>query len=313
MLSRVADSFYWMSRYIERAEHSARVIDVYLSLTLDDPTDTVGRALLSSIGATTGAPAADARPQLSGRVDAAHLATVGDSVVRARENARQIREQISSAMWEQLNTLYLTVGAAGNAHVLDPGAFMRATVDKSHLFLGVTEATLSHGEGWHYMQLGRYIERTMTTASMLRRYFENRAIDEADPSRTATDLAGVGLLRACAALEAYCRHYTADIRPERLAEFLLLNPEFPRSARFAADRMEDSLRAIARGLGRQNNGRPERFAGRLRAALNYGTIDEIIEDSVVQYLEQLRKQCAQIHAALNQAYISYPIETAIAR
>jgi uncharacterized alpha-E superfamily protein len=302
-----------MSRYIERAEHSARVIDVYLSLTLDDPTDTVGRALLSSIGATTGTPAADARPQLSGRVDAAHLAAVGDSVVRARENARQIREQISSAMWEQLNTLYLTVGAAGNAHVLDPGAFMRATVDKSHLFLGVTEATLSHGEGWHYMQLGRYIERTMTTASMLRRYFENRAIDEADPSRTATDLAGVGLLRACAALEAYCRHYTADIRPERLAEFLLLNPEFPRSARFAADRMEDSLRAIARGLGRQNNGRPERFAGRLRAALNYGTIDEIIEDSVVQYLEQLRKQCAQIHTALNQAYISYPIETAIAR
>lgn len=313
MLSRVADGFYWMSRYLERAEHSARVIDVYTSLTLDDPTDTVGRALLASIGSTASTQALETRPPQSGRVNAAHLAAVADGVVRARENARQIREQISSAMWEQLNSLYLMVGAAGNAHLLDPGGFMRATVDKSHLFLGVTEATLSHGEGWHYMQLGRYIERTMTTASMLRQYFDDRAAEAADPARTTTELAGVGLLRACAALEAYCRHYTADFRPERLAEFLLLNAEFPRSARFAADRMEDSLRAIARGLGRQNNGRPERFAGRLRAALNYGTIDEIIEDSVEHYLEQLRKQCAQIHTAINQAYISYPIETAIAR
>lgn len=317
MLSRVADGFYWMSRYIERAEHSARVIDVYLSLTLDDPTDTVGSALLSSIGAPAGSATegerAEARPQLSGPVGAVHLAAVAESVVRARENARQIREQISSAMWEQLNTLYLTVGAAGNAHVLDPAAFMRATVDKSHLFLGVTEATLSHGEGWHYMQLGRYIERTMTTASMLQQYFDDRAADDGGTDQTTGEIAGVGLLRACAALEAYCRHYTADIRAERLAEFLLLNAEFPRSARFAADRMEDSLRAIARGLGRPANGRPERFAGRLRAALNYGTIDEIIEDSVVHYVEQLRKQCAQIHTAINQTYISYPIETAIAR
>lgn len=312
MLSRVADGFYWMSRYLERAEHAARVIDVYLSLTLDGPADAGGRALLASIATP---PGPDVRPQLSGRVDAAHLAAVADAVVRARENARQIREQISSDMWEQLNTLYLTVGSAGNAHMLDPGAFMRATVDKSHLFYGVTEATLSHGEGWHYMQLGRYLERTMTTASMLQQYFHDRA-EAADGSPALTrdrESAGVGLLRACAALEAYCRHYTADIRSERLAEFLLLNAESPRSARFAADRMEDSLRAIARGMGRQAGGRPERFAGRLRAALNYGTIDEIIEDSVVRYVENVRKQCAQIHSALYQTYISYSIETAIAR
>ncbi|MCC7043746.1 MAG: alpha-E domain-containing protein [Acidobacteria bacterium] len=325
MLSRVADGFYWMSRYLERAEHQARVVDVYLSLTLDDPTDTVGLALLSSIGpqseATTdeeqGEELQDRRAaEQPGRVAPEYLTAVTTSIVRARENARQIREQISSAMWEQLNSLYLTVGTAGISHTHDPGAFMRSTIDRSHLFHGVTEATLSHGEGWHYMELGRYMERAMTTASMLQDYFDEHGIHGSHGQVTASRAdygAGVGLLRACAALEAYCRHYTADIRPERLAEFLLLNPEFPRSTRFAADRIEESLRAIARGLGRQATGRPERFAGRLRAALNYGTVDEILEDNVVRYLEHLRKQCAQIHGALYQTYITYPIETAIAR
>ncbi len=320
MLSRVADGFYWMSRYLERAEHQARVIDVYIRLTLDDPTDSVGRTLLTSIGASTASGDDEEAPETEpspGSVGPEYLAAVTTSIVRARENARQIREQISFAMWEQLNSLYLTVGTTGIGDSHDQGAFMRSTVDRSHLFHGVTEATLSHGEGWHYMELGRYLERAMITASMLQRYFEDR---EARGAREVSGApvddgtgAGVGLLRACAALEAYVRHYTADIRPERLAEFLLLNAEFPRSTRFAADRIEESLRAIARGLGRQATGRPERFAGRLRAALNYGTVDEILEDSVVRYLEQLRKQCAQIHGALYQTYITYPIETAIPR
>jgi len=321
MLSRVADGFYWMSRYLERAEQQARVIDVYLSLTLDDPTDTVGHALLTSV-----LPEQDDDPESedeavptdpqAGRVAPEYLSAVTESVVRARENARQIREQISSAMWEQLNSLYLTVGTAGISHAQDPGGFMRSTIDRAHLFHGVTQATLSHGEGWHYMELGRYLERAMTTASMLQQYFSDHGVDGSHAQVTASRAdygAGVGLLRACAALEAYCRHYTADIRPERLAEFLLLNAEFPRSTQFAADRIEDSLRAIARGLGRQATGRPERFAGRLRAALNYGTVDEILEDDIVGYVEQLRRQCSQIHSALYQTYITYPIETAIAR
>jgi len=91
-----------------------------------------------------------------------------------------------------------------------------------------------------------------------------------------------------------------------------LNPEFPRSVRFVADRIEDSLRAIARALGKASNGRPERFAGRLKATLNYGQIDEIMADSPLRYLENIRKQCEQVHAALYQTYITYSIEAAIA-
>ena len=102
--------------------------------------------------------------------------------------------------------------------------------------------------------------------------------------------------------------------PERLLEFLLLNAECPRSVRFAADRIEDSLRAIARVVGRQAAaGRPDRLAGRLRAALNFGTIDEIIADDLSQYVASVRRQCSQIHTAIYQTYISYSLDSAIAR
>lgn len=303
MLSRVADAFYWMSRYLERAEHSARVVDVYLGLTLDSDSDEAGQALLASIGVTAAV----------GRLDPRCRDTVARSIVAARENARQIREQISSEMWEQLNRLYLLVREAEREQIWadEPGAVVRAVVEGAHLFHGITDATLSHDEGWHYIQIGRFIERAATTAAMLEARFSDTSPDRRRD--IMVDYAEwVALLRACAAFEAYCRYYTANLRPERIAEFLLLNAEFPRSVRFVVDRVEDSLRAIARTLGRPSNGRPERFAGRLRAALNYGQIDEIMADNPLRYLESIRKQCDQVHAALYQTYIAYSIETAIA-
>lgn len=313
MLSRVADSFYWLSRSLERAEHSARVINVHLSLTLDDPTDKVGQSLLAAIGhPVTDPDSADALPL--GQVDPRHRTAVANNVVIARENARQIREQISSEMWEQLNRMYLVVREAEEpGSQMDPGEFLRAVIDGAHLFHGVTEATLSRGEGWQYLQLGRYIERATATASLLEAYFGDSAMPATAEGRIGTYENSLGLLRACAAFEPYCRHYTADLRPERLAEFLLLSAEFPRSIRFAVDRLEESLRAIARMLGRQMAGKPERYAGQLRAALNYGQIDEIMADSLIRYVQSIRKQCDQVHTAVYQTYVTYPIEIALTR
>lgn len=314
MLSRVADAFYWMSRYLERAEHAARVIDVASGLALDASSDTVGGQLLLSIETP---PLADgdsaARNVRLGDITPAQIAAVSANVARARENARQIREQISAEMWEHLNSIYLLLNRSGGPPS-DPGTFARMMINRAHLFHGVAEASLSRGEGWHFMEIGRYIERAITTSMMLKRYFIAR---DRRPTGDRTgdvkdEAAGTGLLSACAALEAYCRQYTAEIRRERVAEFLLLNADFPRSARFAADRIEDSLRTVARLAGRQATGRPERFAGRLRASLNYGTVDEVLEDGV-NYLEQLHRQCGQIHVAIYQTYITYPIESAIGR
>ncbi len=314
MLSRVADAFYWMSRYLERAEHSARVLDVYLSMTLDGGDDLSLQRLLSSVGAAPlgygiQGPAAGALPP---RVDAVHHRAVMSCIVAARENARQVREQINSAMWEQLNRLYLLVREAERAPSWgDEWAFVRAAVEGAHLFQGLTDSTLGRSEGWHFIQIGRFIERATTTAAMLESHFQDHEPAET-PRDTAEYAEWVAFLRACEAFEAYCRHYTADLRPARIAEFLLLNPECPRSVRFAVDRIEGSLRAVARGVGRTAGGRPERYAGRLRAALDYSQIDEIMADSLLRYLQGIRKQADQVHGALYQTYITYSVASAIA-
>jgi uncharacterized alpha-E superfamily protein len=325
MLSRVADAFYWMSRYLERAEHSARAVDVYLSVTLDGSNDEAGQTLLNSIALASvdpADPAAVTDGSLDGLLTTRHRDAIAFCIATSRDNARNVREQISSDMWEQLNRLYLVVGQADGERLWldEPGVYVRTVIAGAQMFHGVTDATLSHGEGWHYIQIGRFIERAATTAAMLEGQFtrpaarlSQRGVETHDPLMSEGEYERwVSLLRASAAFEAYCRYYTAELRPDRIAEFLLLNAEFPRSIRFVADRIESSLRAIAALLGRPANGRPERFAGRLKASLNYGQIDEIMADEPRQYLESIRRQCEQVHAALYETYITYPIESALA-
>ena len=109
----------------------------------------------------------------------------------------------------------------------------------------------------------------------------------------------------------YCRCYTADLKPERIAEFLLLNSESPRSVRFSAARVESALRTIAQLTSRGSGGRAERLAGRLQASLDYGQVDEILSEDPHTYLQGIGRSCAQIHAAAHQTYVSYPIESAL--
>jgi uncharacterized alpha-E superfamily protein len=121
----------------------------------------------------------------------------------------------------------------------------------------------------------------------------------------------VALLRSCSALEGYCRHYTADVRQERVIEFLLLNAEFPRSIRFSASRVEGALRELGRHSARSGGGRAERLSGRLRASLDYAQVDEILNDGAREYLAGVGRQCVHLHTAIYQSYISYSIESAL--
>ena len=319
MLSRVADSLYWMSRYLERAEHAARSIDVNLNLTLDQspaPARLYWRRLLRSLRL----PAEDAEKldayQLTQQLtfDLANSQSLVACITSARENARQVREHLSSEMWEQLNRLFWQV-KRGNIDSVwhdQPHEFFRGVKEGAHLFQGITDSTLAHGDGWHFILLGRSIERAQDTASLLDVYFSETSTDAEAGTGGLDYLEWVGLLKSCTAFEAYCQVYTADLRPDRIAEFLLLNAEFPRSVRFSVDMMQAALQAIGRATGARKAGRVERLAGRLRAALDYGQVDEIMAGDVHHYLEDVQRQCAQIHAAIYQAYIAYPIETALA-
>jgi uncharacterized alpha-E superfamily protein len=200
-------------------------------------------------------------------------------VTFARENARQVREEISSEMWEHVNALFLDLKEAKSDRAPRPHFLSRLVIEGVHLFQGITDATMGHGEGWQFLQVGKFLERATATSALIDFRFRDDSLDESRPGKAQIEWAG--LLRSCSALEAYCRVYTADLRPERIAEFLLLNSEFPRSVRFAAKSVE------------------------------HGQVDEILSDSLHAYLEGISRQCSQIHNALHQSYIGYPIESAI--
>ncbi|NOK62704.1 MAG: alpha-E domain-containing protein [Chloroflexi bacterium AL-W] len=318
MLSRVADSLYWMCRYLERSEHTARVIDLNLHQMLDQTPESSEHRwerVLASLRATL----PDDRTTDAYNVtqaltfDAQNPSSIVSCITAARDNARQVREQLSTEMWEQLNRLYLAVKRLHMDDIwsVEPHEFFRRIKEGAHLFQGVTDTTMSHDQGWQFIQAGRYIERASTIATLLEVYLLEPT-ETVDNNVSALDYLGwVGLLKSCTAFEAYCKVYTADVQPGRILEFLLLNDEFPHSVRFSSDALRSALRAITVTTGGRPGGRAERMTGRLSATLDYGQVDEIVAEGLGAYLADVQHQCTQIHNAIYQTYVSYPIDTAI--
>ena len=225
MLSRVADSLYWMSRYLERAENTVRQLDVTMSLLLDSSettADTRWNRLLTSLGNPRGV-------KWQGDFDAMTRSLIFDSsnavslttcIGAARENARQVREELSTEQWQRLNRLYHQMHspqaqAQFRANMND---FLASIVDGIHLFKGVSDTTMIHGEGWQFIRLGRYLERAYATATLLEVYQES-LLDLPEREHSGYQyLELVGLLRCCTSFEAYCQVYTADLSPDRILE-----------------------------------------------------------------------------------------------
>jgi len=318
MLSRVAESLYWMSRYLERAEHTARLIDVQLNQMLDQAggeSNLRWRRLLHSLRTPPPEGDVDAYSVTQALTfDASSTSSIASCIAAARENARQVREQISSEMWEQLNRLFLQVKGTSMEQMwfAEPHKFLNSVKEEIYLFQGLTDATMSHSEGWHFIRIGRFLERATATAALLDTHFSVFLTEQTEDENEPLDyLSWIGLLRSCASFEAYCKVYTAVIRPAHIAEFLLLNSEAPRSIRFACAMMQGALQAIAKATNARNSGRVERLIGRLRASLDYYQIEEILSGDMHEYLESIQRQCALIHSGLYQAYIAYPIEVAL--
>lgn len=316
MLSRVADSLYWMSRYLERAEHTARLVDVNLDLLLDQgPASSAEHQwlLLQSLDIRLG----EGAPPLADAYGIARLLTFdranSNSIIScietARENARQVREEISSEMYEQLNRLYLKARGPDveDEWAAQPSQFFDDVKEGAHLFQGVTDDTISHGQAWQFIRVGRALERVAATVRLLQAHWPNLGVE--DPTR-ANYLEWVGLLKSCTCFEAYCKQYTADMQPRRIIEFLLLNDQMPRSVRFCTDRIEDALAAIGEDTGRRSKDtRLLRVAGKLRAQLDYVGVDDILNDGLLPFLEDVATLSAHIHSALFSTYIRYTVES----
>jgi uncharacterized alpha-E superfamily protein len=328
MLSRVADSLYWMSRYLERAEHTTRLLDVNLNLMLDESSTSSDHRWLRLLQAL-GKPKRlkwDGNPYELARCltfDTGLKSSVVSCIIAARENARHVREQISTEQWHRLNSLYIEVTRPEFKRAMQveitadsnegPTAFLQQVMEAVHQFQGVTDSTMSHGEGWQFIQVGRFLERASATTLLLEAYNEDLWAQPDRPAEGNEYLEWMGLLRSATAFEAYCKVYTADLTPDWILEFLLLDAQFPHSLRFSIDSLQCALQSIQTESGKTRAEELQRIAGRLSASLRFASVDEILNGGdVPAYLRKIQRQCQSIHETIYHLYVDYSIQAALA-
>src|SRR4051812_6664593 len=294
MLSRVAESIFWMARYIERAENVARFIDANFNLTLD-----LGEELgdqWAPLVYTTG----DQEPFFArfGQAtrdnvlhflafDAENPNSILSCLSRARENARTAREIISSDMWEELNRFYLLVREAVAQGGKSDHDFFAQIKRASHLLIGTTDATMSHGEAWHFARMGRLLERADKTSRIVDVKYFILLPRASDVGTRLHVVQWSALLRSASALEMYRRSH-GRIAPAKVVDFLLLDREFPRSVRYCVGGAEDSLHAITGTPVGMFGNRAEQELGRLRSELDFTSIDDIIHAGLHEFIDQVQ-------------------------
>jgi uncharacterized alpha-E superfamily protein len=315
MLCRVADEMFWMSRYVERGLAVARLIDYTWHLELDagepiEPEAGLWAPLLASedgagflpLGAGPAATPREVRFRLA--FDADNPNSLLSCIRQARAAARGVRESISSEMWEQINRLYLSlvdpqlaVQAEDNPH-----AFYSRVREGAQLFQGLADCTLAHDEPWHFISLGKYLERADNVARVLK--LQAHLLLGADQAGGDEMVRWLAVLRSCGSAEAYAHYYSLRIEPARVVEFLLLNPAFPQSIRFSLGAAWQALKAIEAGQGQpfDEPGPAARALGLLHARLEYAAIDEVIAQGLQAYLTDLQDRIARVSELVTRSH-----------
>jgi uncharacterized alpha-E superfamily protein len=314
MLSRVADALFWMSRYVERAESLARLLDVWFHLELD--LAGAGAAPYemhwTSLAAILRVPLPPLPRGTPPGVAFSHWLTfdlenpssIMTYLARARLNARSIRGTINSEVWRELNKLYWKLNDADFVRRAreSPYEFYQAVECGSALFQGLCDATASHDEGWQFIQLGKFLERADKTIRILDvQYHLLRELT--NPGDVPlSNLHWAGVLRSCRAYEPYQRLYVGRIDPERVVEFLLMRSDFPRSVRFCLESAAVALENIEKQDSTRELSDADRLLGHMIADLKYRQLDEIFEGDLHVFLEKLYSRCAGVGRGVQERY-----------
>jgi uncharacterized alpha-E superfamily protein len=309
LLSRVADSVYWMARYIERAENVARFISVNLHLQLDLPLTPAHQwqPLIDTSGDSDEfekryGEATQANVIQFLTADPANPNSIFSCVRAARENARSIRETISSSMWEQVNNIYLQLQRQQAMLALE---WLPETLRNIRLgcllFQGITDATMSQTEAWRFLILGRMLERADKTSRILDvKYF----ILLPAPTAVGTpydDLHWAAVLKSVGGFEMY-RKTHGRIAPREIVDFLVMDRDFPRSVHHCINRADDCLHAITGTPGGSYRYSSERWLGLLRAELDFTSVDQMIRDGLHEYLDLLQIKMNTIGESLQSDF-----------
>jgi uncharacterized alpha-E superfamily protein len=273
MLSRIAESLFWIGRYVERADDTARILDVHYHLLLEDPwvdEEAACRALLEVMGCGDGVASPTGRTvnEILAN-DESSPASITGAVKNARENARGVREAISSEMWECLNATWLALRERRVLAGASPSLFFRFVKERSAFFVGLTETTMSRDEAWLFLTLGRALEGIDMTCRLLCARW----------SDAAGSAGWVTTLRCCSAHEAYLRTYRRAVDVSLAAQFLLLDRNFPRSVYYTLEQVERRLADLTpTGSAPGPHHDARRLIGRARTDLEFRPVDELLDD-----------------------------------
>ena len=318
MLSRVAENLYWISRYIERAENVARLLDVGFHLELDASglSGDVGgqgpiESVLTILACREGFEASH-KPGPKDREAVLRFLTFDTNnphsiltmTSRARENARGTQETLSGEAWSQVNKLYLYLCSqrAQKRFAASPSRFFDGIKRECILFDGLVDGTLPRTEVFHFLQLGRYLERVSQVSRILNVKLHDLRDDGPIDELAMRVVHWSSLLRSCSAYEAYLREHHDRIDPRGVVQYLVLDADFPRAIRFCVARCCESLREIAGGDEEEDRSDAERHLGRLDSDLRYVDVEEIFGRGLNTFLTGIQDACNRAGDKIHEAY-----------
>lgn len=316
MLSRVADALYWMARYVERAEHAARVLDVTQATLMDLEEVDPERARVYRSNAMEQFGMHPEAEWSAAIFDDQLLGSVASAVVRARENARQVRDVISPEMWDGLNRQYWALMEAAKSGLRREflSSVLEEVTRSSFLWSGVTDATMSRGTGWMFIRLGQYVERTDRVSRTFARLWpvlqpgKGAAVSgvsttplNATPQGIEDNLGWLLLLRSCGALEEYRKRHPTRFETGRIMRFMLLDPAFPRTVRYTTRVASSFAERMAAQVG-VRGASTQRAFGRLAAEVEYVEVNELLREGPEAFLEKVRQHLARATSELQEAF-----------
>ncbi len=312
MLSRVADSIYWMARYVERADNVARFIDVNLNLSLDLGPEVARQwdPLVRTTGDQKAFTDRYGQPSQENVIqfltfDEENSNSILSCLRMARENARTVRDMLSSPMWEELNKFYLMVRDAKHDQSVSASSFDffgRVKLGAT-LLDGVAESTMSRGEAWHFRLLGQSIERADKTSRILDVKYYLLLSSVADVGGPVDTNQWAALLKSASALEMYRKKH-GRLGPAQVAEFLILDRDFPRAMHFCLIRAEESLLSITGSPAGTFRTPAEQRLGRLRAELDYANIQEIFNTGLHEFIDAFQTKLNQAGEAISETFFA---------
>jgi len=338
MLSRMAESLYWIGRYVERAEQTARLTEATFRHTIamgstpeaESRRDRHWAALLAIVGEHPAFPPGTPVDEESvpGHLifSAENANSIVECIARARDNARTMRHQVATEMWEALNRFHLDVKRPGRRRAAAAGAesttrFCRSIVDFSQLLQGITDSTMPREEGWYFLQAGKFLERAEWTARTLDvnyrlvvgdakrgdRFALAAAADDPQPWGT--------LLRSLSAYESYHRIESRGIEPSAVVELLILSPVLPRSIRFSIDQVDVALAHITEQAPSYNGSEPmpgasteseaRREVGRLHAEFAYQRLDDLLDQGLHASLLDIQRRCYRVGDLVEDEFFAH--------